>query len=123
MNVTDRQTDRQRDRQTERQTEFLYQYGACVSDELMHVLHVDVFSLYAAVKVMFAVAIFITYGIQFYVPIEILWPSVEDQLTHHLLITHGEYLLRYFFLFVTCEFSSVSLQFKTCQSVSQSVKI
>lgn len=57
--------------------------------------------LYAAVKVMFAVAIFITYGIQFYVPIEILWPSVEDQLTHHLLITHGEYLLRYFFLFVT----------------------
>jgi len=56
---------------------------------------------------MFAVAIFITYGIQFYVPIEILWPSLERNLTHHLLTTYGEYLLRYFFLFVTCEFSNL----------------
>jgi len=62
------------------------------------------FSLYAAVKVMFAAAIFITYGLQFYVPIEILWTSLEQTLTHHLLINYGEYLLRYFFLFVTCEF-------------------
>jgi len=60
--------------------------------------------LYAAVKVMFAVAIFITYGLQFYVPIEILWMSLEHSLTHHILINYGEYLLRYCFLFITCEF-------------------
>ena len=69
------------------------------------------FSLYAAVKVMFATAIFITYGIQFYVPIEILWPPLEQMFTNHLLIAYGEYLVRYFFLFVTCEFSSVRLRF------------
>ena len=64
-------------------------------------------SLYAAVKVMFAAAIFITYAIQFYVPIEILWPSLQQMLAaagnHQFLVSHGEYLLRYLFLFVTCE--------------------
>jgi len=60
-------------------------------------------SLYATVKVMFAAAIFITYGIQFYVPIEILWSSLQEMLESHFLLNHGEYLLRYFFLLITCE--------------------
>jgi len=76
-----------------------------------------VVSLYAAVKVMFATAIYITYGIQFYVPIEILWPALQQVLvsnnchSHQLLTEYGEYLLRYFFLFVTCECSLPPLHF------------
>jgi len=64
-------------------------------------------SLYAAVKVVIAAGIFMTYGIQFYIPIEILWPSLEQRLKHGSLVTYGEYLLRYFFLFVTCTFSTI----------------
>jgi len=64
-------------------------------------------SLYAAVKVMFATAIYVTYGIQFYVPIEILWPSLQQALISNnaspLLTDYGEYMLRYVFLFVTCK--------------------
>ena len=65
--------------------------------------------VYAAVKVMFAVAIFITYGLQFYVPVEILWPRLQRRLSHQLLVDYGEYLLRYAFLFVTCELTSQSV--------------
>jgi len=52
---------------------------------------------------MFATAIFITYGLQFYVPVEILWPALQRRLNEQVLLDYGEYLLRYFFLFVTCE--------------------
>jgi proton-coupled amino acid transporter len=34
------------------------------------------FSLAQSVKVMIAVAIFLTYGLQFYVPMEIIWKSI-----------------------------------------------
>ena len=72
-------------------------------------------SLYAAVKVVIAAGIFMTYGIQFYIPIEILWPSLEQRLKHGSLVTYGEYLLRYFFLFVTCTFSTILWHFPVNQ--------
>jgi len=60
--------------------------------------------LYASVKLMFAIAIFFTYGIQFYVPIEILWPSINNRVNNIYLKKYGEYLLRFFFLCVTCKY-------------------
>jgi proton-coupled amino acid transporter len=62
--------------------------------------------LYAAVKVMFAVAMFVTYGVQFYVPIEILWSPLSDYLSNQLLYRYGEYLLRFVFLVITLVLSA-----------------
>ena len=68
-------------------------------------LCVCVCRLYAAVKVMFATAIFITYGLQFYVPLEILWPPLQRLLSgSSVLQSHGDYALRYAFLAVTCQY-------------------
>jgi proton-coupled amino acid transporter len=58
--------------------------------------------LFSSVKMMFAVAIFCSYAVQFYVPMEIIWPLVECHLTPDSR-THkyGEYLLRACFVIMT----------------------
>lgn len=60
--------------------------------------------LYSAVKVLFATAIFCTYGVQFYVPIEIISSHMEWRLSDHSWKRkYGEYILRAAFLFMTCK--------------------
>lgn len=58
--------------------------------------------LYSVVKIMFAVAIFCTYGVQFYVPMEIIWPPIESRLIPGLWPQkYGEYILRICFVVMT----------------------
>ncbi|XP_075228556.1 proton-coupled amino acid transporter-like protein pathetic isoform X2 [Lycorma delicatula] len=45
-----------------------------------------------SVKFMIAVAIFFTYALQFYVPMEIIWKNIKHRFTSHPLI--GEYCIR-----------------------------
>lgn len=45
-----------------------------------------------SVKLMIAVAIFLTFALQFYVPVEIIWNKIKGRFTKHSL--HAEYTLR-----------------------------
>uniref|UniRef100_A0A1B6DPC9 Amino acid transporter transmembrane domain-containing protein n=1 Tax=Clastoptera arizonana TaxID=38151 RepID=A0A1B6DPC9_9HEMI len=45
-----------------------------------------------SVKIMIAIAIFLTYSLQFYVPMEIIWKNVKHRFTSHPLI--AEYTIR-----------------------------
>jgi proton-coupled amino acid transporter len=60
-----------------------------------------------SVKIMSAIAIFITYALQCYVPLEIVWNTyIKDRLVHassrkKLLV---EYLMRTFIVIGTCEY-------------------
>ena len=53
-------------------------------------------TLYASVKILYSFVIFISFAIQFYVPISFLWPSIRDKLcstsgTSSLTISHLTY--------------------------------
>ncbi|KAK7462543.1 hypothetical protein BaRGS_00038399, partial [Batillaria attramentaria] len=61
--------------------------------------------LYLSVKLMFAIAIFVSYGVQFYVPIKIIWPSIERRLHNQRLKTHGESAFRIVMVLVTAAFA------------------
>lgn len=52
-----------------------------------------------SVKVMIAVAIFLTYSLQFYVPFEIIWKGSKHRFTSHPVLF--EYLLRVFLVVCT----------------------
>lgn len=66
------------------------------------------FRLAQSVKVMIAVAIFLTYSLQFYVPFEIIWKGNKHRFTSHPVIF--EYLLRVFL--VVCTGKSIFAQTK-----------
>lgn len=53
------------------------------------------------VKIMFAVAIFVSYGVQFYVPIRIMWPKFEHKLKRRWQQKYGEYIFRALFVLIT----------------------
>jgi hypothetical protein len=57
---------------------------------------------------MIAVAIFLTYGLQFYVPMEIIWKSIGHRFGAHKLA--AEYAVRTILVIATgkCQFSRVS---------------
>ncbi|OQV14342.1 Proton-coupled amino acid transporter 1 [Hypsibius exemplaris] len=50
--------------------------------------------IYIAVKLLVAAVIFYSYSLQFYVPFEILWPTVKRKLRTETRIKYGEYLFR-----------------------------
>ncbi|XP_064608550.1 neutral amino acid uniporter 4-like [Liolophura sinensis] len=50
--------------------------------------------LYVLVKVMFSVAVFITYALQFYVPVNIYWPLIEERIRNQRLKFYGQYIFR-----------------------------
>ncbi|PVD34912.1 hypothetical protein C0Q70_06193 [Pomacea canaliculata] len=61
--------------------------------------------LYLSVKLMFAISIYVSYGIQLYVPIRIIWPSLEEKLHRDWQKKHGESLLRVSFVILTAVFA------------------
>lgn len=50
--------------------------------------------LYISVNLMFALSIFITYGLQFYVPIKITWPFFAKRLSSRRFQIYSEYIYR-----------------------------
>ncbi|BFZ24505.1 hypothetical protein BsWGS_27544 [Bradybaena similaris] len=61
--------------------------------------------LYVSVLLMYALAIFISYNIQFYVPVAIMWPKIKRRLTNKRLRKYGEYPFRILLVLVTLGFS------------------
>ncbi|XP_072039346.1 proton-coupled amino acid transporter 1-like [Amphiura filiformis] len=57
--------------------------------------------LYIMVRVMFVFAIFFTYGIQFYVPVHILWPFFKRRIANERYHDLGEYVFRTFMVLLT----------------------
>ncbi|KAI8508538.1 hypothetical protein Bbelb_136370 [Branchiostoma belcheri] len=57
-------------------------------------------ALYVVVKLMFVFCIFCTYAVQFYVPINIIWPSLKSRVSHRFQ-TVAEYLLRAALVIIT----------------------
>ncbi|CAG2058366.1 unnamed protein product [Timema podura] len=53
------------------------------------------------VRIMMAVAIFLSYGLQFYVPMNVVWPMVKPHLTSEKTQFIGEYVLRTFLVILT----------------------
>ncbi|BFZ14998.1 hypothetical protein BsWGS_18037 [Bradybaena similaris] len=61
--------------------------------------------LYVSVRLMFAISILITYNIQFYVPITIIWSSVTPKIRGDLLKKILEYVLRIGIVLLTFGFA------------------
>ncbi|CAL1545405.1 unnamed protein product [Lymnaea stagnalis] len=62
--------------------------------------------LYLGVRLMFALAIFISYNIQFYVPINILWPQLRHFFSNRIIHKYGEYPFRIVLVLVTYGFAA-----------------
>ena len=64
------------------------------------------FRLYLSVRLMFAVSLFISYGLQFYVPVSIIWPLIDKKMERkgRLLPWYSEYIFRLILVCVTCEY-------------------
>ncbi|XP_053398503.1 proton-coupled amino acid transporter 1-like isoform X2 [Mercenaria mercenaria] len=61
--------------------------------------------LYLSVRLMFAVSLFISYGLQFYVPINIIWPFIVDKAekkSKHVP-KFAEHFFRFCLVVLTCE--------------------
>jgi proton-coupled amino acid transporter len=53
---------------------------------------------------MMALAIFLSYGLQFYVPVGILWPPIKDKFSTEKSQKIAELLIRTALVFITCKF-------------------
>lgn len=64
-----------------------------------------VFRLAQSVRLMMAIAIFLSYGLQFYVPMSIIWPPLRARIQDERMQRVLELLLRTVLVVVTCEFA------------------
>ena len=55
---------------------------------------------------MFAVSLFISYGLQFYVPVSIIWPFIERSVENrgHTVPWYSGYVFRVVLVCVTCKY-------------------
>ncbi|CAG9785661.1 unnamed protein product [Diatraea saccharalis] len=60
-----------------------------------------------SVRTVMAAAIFLSYGLQFYVPMNIVWPFVKSKLKSDEALKHGEIVTRVVLIFIT--FSAAAL--------------
>ncbi|XP_064636410.1 proton-coupled amino acid transporter 1-like isoform X2 [Lineus longissimus] len=63
--------------------------------------------IYLSVKIMFPIALFISYGLQFYVPVCILWPPIEARISSPRWKVWGEYVFRTFLVLFTFALAAV----------------
>lgn len=71
-----------------------------------------IFSLAQLVKVLMALAIYLTYSLMLYVPAEIMWPHLAPRFHSSKAKCLGEYAFRAFLVLVTCKYAQVV--FMTC---------
>lgn len=70
-----------------------------------------------AVKVLIGVAILFTYGLQFFVPLKIIWDSIKDRFSHKWA-GYGETLMRFLMVMLTGKFIIRSILFDFRESVT-----
>ncbi|XP_072938749.1 proton-coupled amino acid transporter-like protein pathetic [Epargyreus clarus] len=81
------------------------QYGEHVLGSITLNLPKDL--LAQSVRAVMAMAIFLSYGLQFYVPMNIVWPYVKSKLTSEKALEHGEAITRFVLIAIT--FSAAAL--------------
>ena len=57
-----------------------------------------------SVRAVMAAAIFLSYGLQFYVPMNIVWPYAKSKLTNENALKHGEAVTRFVLISITCKY-------------------
>lgn len=55
-------------------------------------------------KITFVVSVFVTYGLQFYVPVNILWPKIEHRLSSPRAKSVGNVVFRILLILFTGEY-------------------
>ena len=73
---------------------------------IFHTLRPLVARLYLSVKLMFSVAIYISYSIQLYVAVKIIWPKMRKYFKSKSTHKNGEYFFRIGLVILTCKFPS-----------------
>lgn len=63
-------------------------------------------SLYTATKLLFVGAIFISYGLQFYVPLSFVWPPIRNRIPQERYHTLAEYIFRTIIVLITSKLLS-----------------
>lgn len=66
----------------------------------------SIFRLAQSVRAVMAASIFLSYGLQFYVPMNIVWPFVKSKLTSEQALKHGEAVTRTVLIAITCKYLS-----------------
>lgn len=64
------------------------------------------FSLAQLVKILMAVAIYLTYSLMLYVPSEIMWPHLRTRFHSNRAKRVGEYAFRAFLVLITCKYGT-----------------
>lgn len=65
-----------------------------------------VYRLAQSVRICMALAIFLSYGLQFYVPVNIMWPTLSRYMsTDNDTKVYGEYLFRVVLVLFTCKWN------------------
>lgn len=88
-------------------------YGQAVMDFGSITLNLPTSPMNETVKLMFALAIFLTFALQFYVPINILWPAITKRFQLDTRVRRTYYLelaFRGFLVSVTCKRHSFKSQ-------------
>ncbi len=83
--------------------------------------------LYIIVRLMFVFAIFFTFGLQFYVPVSILWPPIRRRIRNEKYHDLGEYVFRTFLVLVAGKSAvprknAVSTNIKLCRYFKLNIK-
>ena len=73
------------------------------------------FSFYSMVKLCFALAIGLTYMLQFYVPFGIIWPKISRKISDENHKFYGEYVCRALMVIGTCEYYEKFICKKFCR--------
>ncbi|XP_011676647.1 proton-coupled amino acid transporter 1 isoform X1 [Strongylocentrotus purpuratus] len=75
----------------------------CFGDELADTvtIYLPDNGLYTATKLLFVGAIFISYGLQFYVPLSFVWPPIRNRIPQERYHTLAEYVFRTIIVLIT----------------------
>ena len=56
---------------------------------------------------MLTIAIYLSYALQFYVPVDIIWPSIRSRINNKQMHVVGEYGFRIALAIFTCEYGNM----------------